>query len=221
MGLVPIDIPRIAEEIRFLLGAFDVLRRVEQVYDEDSLGDFISERIIGIGVSEEDANRMHPLQRETLYESIDEYHREAFDLAWEDYEVALRRLAVLLNDGETDLLDCSHWQCREFQLLWQELEKMKCDKPEFVPGGQQILAPCLMHEWMITALIEGITRTKLTDDEDDSEDIRARYKPPECRQCGSKMKVNRTTNRLRYLGCTNPSCDFAMKQSKGVHESME
>ena len=51
------------------------------------------------------------VRREKLFQ-------EYFDEAWNVLNVSLRRLAILLNDGDIDILDCDSWTRDQLKMIW-------------------------------------------------------------------------------------------------------
>lgn len=140
MGLVPVDIPRIIEDLQTAIFALRVLDRVEQLYPEDDLHDLWRRRLVGVGISREDYENLSPDLQEIWYESVDDIHAQIFELQWTDFRIAIRRLYILLNDGDTEILDCDYLTRTYLNGLSGWVENCHIDKPEFVPGGPQVWA---------------------------------------------------------------------------------
>ncbi len=64
----------------------------------------------------------------------DDYMRYLCDSAWDAMQVSLRRLSVMLEDGEVELLDCQPFVVEHLKTIWKLLQEFHGNKPDFTPG---------------------------------------------------------------------------------------
>lgn len=140
MGLVPVDIPRIVENLRTAIYALRVLDRVESLYPEDGLHEGWRTRLVGVGISWELYDQLEPDLKSMWCTSIDDVHAQIFEMQWKDFRIAIRRLSLLLNDGDTEILDCDYMTRYTLESVWDWVAQCHIEKPDFVPGGPQFWA---------------------------------------------------------------------------------
>ena len=84
----------------------------------------------------DDDDESYREMKESWYESTPNgILHDCCDRAWESLQVSLRRLAVMLDKGDVELLDCVPWIVPQLKVVWGHLEKISTYiKPEYTPG---------------------------------------------------------------------------------------
>lgn len=225
MGLVPFDLDRLVDEVERLVGDLDVLIQAEEVAAAEKLDPIQAQAIIGVGVTFEEAATMDAESRAALF-TLEEYQEIAFEFAWSAVPITLRRIGMLLNDGDTDILDCNQLILFTLRRLWHAVDSLPRQKPTFVFGGPQEFAAQYGAGVEIADCLRILRREKQylsgdapQDDRDDDEPADGRFKPPKCRRCSEKTSVTRTKGAIRYLKCA--SCGWTGKAANSSSSSME
>ena len=211
MGLVPVNMPRIIEDLQTAIFALRTLNAVETEYTDDRLQLFRSQ-MVGERISRDEYDALPPDAKAMWYTSVDDIHAEIFEQQWKDFRIAIRRLSVLLNDGDTELLDCDYMTRMHLESLWRWVEACHIEKPEFVPGGPQVWAGRAGFQAFSGERYLEMLGGNPADPPPQEAAVGARFKSPPCPQCGGKTKVNRTDGDTRYLYCLNEECAHSFKR---------
>lgn len=163
--------------------------------------------------------------------TLEEMRRGLFDESWEGLKVCQRRLNILLNDGDIDVLDCDPWTRLNLKHLWGLLEGWDgVEKPEFVEGGPQEFASfglwLMMAEQTVDALARVDTRTerqssKITSEADIIESAKqgvqlnikkSRLRAPLCPKCNQQTKATTSPPGFQHWKCEH--CGETGKQRR-------
>lgn len=137
MDLFRVDFDRIQEDLSTLCACLESLDSIEEHCPPDDMPEYMTRRLVGVGISREAYAALPADVREAYYETVDDIHRVMFEQAWQDFSVSIARLDALLNHGDTTLMDCDLQTRHVIQSFCESLNNCRIEKPEFVPGGPQ------------------------------------------------------------------------------------
>lgn len=139
--LHPVNLPRIIEDVEQVISSLNYLGGLVDDFSADpapALGELLERlgrvKVVALGGCKSDKSQR---EIESVATSPEEYYRGVFDDEWKNMLVSLKRLGVLLNNGEVDMFDCDYLTRGYLQIIWGVLGVFPGDKPEFRTEGPQ------------------------------------------------------------------------------------
>ena len=139
--LHPVNLPRIIEDVEQVISSLNYLGGLVDDFSADpppAIGELLERsgrmKVVALRGCKSDKSRR---EIESVATSPEEYYRGVFDAEWQNMLVSLKRLGLLLNNGEVDMFDCDYLTRGHLQIIWEVLGVFPGDKPEFRTDGPQ------------------------------------------------------------------------------------